>query len=118
MTHSEKIDHLIQDLRERGVSRYTAAPPFFRMMWRLGWNVRPPLFQPFLQMLLGSVLLFGTTWGTFMWIVFWRHQGLGLSGAVYTAASTSTIVGLLMAAFYRWKARKLDLPDWEAYPDE
>ncbi len=115
--HRQKVERLVADLRKQGVSRYTAAPPLFRLLWALGLAVPPPLFlgpRP-LALLLGA--FFGTFWGAFMWQFQWQasHTPPGL--AVLTAACAGLAFGLGMAGYYRWKAARLRLPPWESYAE-
>jgi len=38
---------MLNDLAQRGVKKYTAAPPLYRALWRLGVDPKPPLFASF-----------------------------------------------------------------------
>lgn len=38
---------MVLDLTGRGVKEATAAPPFSRMLWKLGIDAPPPLFAAF-----------------------------------------------------------------------
>ena len=69
--HREKVERLIADLRQRGVSPYTAAPPLFRLAWALGLDVPPPLFLGFLPLTLLMGAFFGAFWVAFMWPLQW-----------------------------------------------
>src|SRR5690349_21274408 len=115
MTHQQKVDLLIADLREQGVSPFTTAPPLFRLLWALGLDVPPPLFLGFLTLTLVMGTFFGGVWGALMWLLEW---GLRVPGAmtVPTAAAAGLFFGLSMAAYFRWKAARLGLPRWESYP--
>jgi hypothetical protein len=33
MTHRQKVKHFIAEMKKKGVSAYTAAPPFWRLIW-------------------------------------------------------------------------------------
>jgi hypothetical protein len=112
----QKVERLIADLRQRGVSPYTAAPPLFRLAWALGLDVPPPLFLGFLPLTLLMGAFFGAFWGAFLWLLQWGawHMPLGL--VVLAAACTGLAFGLSMASYYHWKAARLRLPPWESYP--
>jgi predicted membrane channel-forming protein YqfA (hemolysin III family) len=50
MTRKEKIEYMLNDLTHRGVKKSMAAPLGYRVLWRLGFDLTPPLFQnPWLQ---------------------------------------------------------------------
>jgi hypothetical protein len=112
-THRQKVERLVADLRKQGVSRHTVAPPLFRLLWALGLAVPPPLFlgPVTLTLLMGG--FFGAVWGALMWLLLWH---LPLGRVVASAALAGLIFGLLMAAYYRWKAAQLRLPPWGRYP--
>lgn len=116
MTHREKIKHYIKDLRSRGVGKYTIAPPLYRLLWRLGWQVRPPLFQSFIVLFLLTGTFFGIFYGLFTWLIAWGSihlNALFLSHVLMV----SVLSGFGMATYYRWKARSLELTEWAQYPD-
>jgi hypothetical protein len=117
MTHRQKVDHLIAELGQQGVSRYKAAPPLFRLLWALGLEVPPPLFLGFLPLTVLFGAPFGVLWGVGMW--FWVWQGLGLAGLVVGlpgAVLAGLLFGLVMAWIHRRYAVRFGLPSWEDYP--
>jgi Family of unknown function (DUF6404) len=44
LDHKGKVAFLLKDFEQRGISRYTTAPP---LLWRLGIEVPPPHFASF-----------------------------------------------------------------------
>ena len=124
MTHQEKVDHLIEKLGQQGIGPYTAAPPLFRLLWRLGLEVPPPLFLGFRQLtlLMGTFfgVLWGVLWGLFMWLWQWQGEipaGVAVLTTVFAAVFAGLAFGLIMAVVSRWKAARLGLPSsWEDYP--
>jgi hypothetical protein len=133
MTHQQKVDHLIEELGQQGVGSYTVAPPFWRLLWRLGLKVPPPFFLGFrkLSLLMGTyfgvvwAVLFNVSMGVWVW---WQIGGLGLAGLVGALVGAVLLVplsavvagvpfGLFMAGIYRWRAARFELPSsWEDYP--
>jgi membrane associated rhomboid family serine protease len=137
MTHRQKVDHLIEELRSRGLGASTVAPPLFRLLWALGLETPPPLFWRFIPLTLLMGVFFGFFWGLFMalafliWLVLgeglWLGHGggpllsrgiFGLTVVAGGAAVAGLLFGLVMAAYSRWKAAQLRLPSWENYPVE
>jgi membrane associated rhomboid family serine protease len=115
MTHDEKVAYLLKDLRQKGVGQYTVAPPIYRLLWRLGVEVKPPHFASFWSLVVTTGVPFGVFWGIFMWALVWRQSTpVGFAGGV--AALAGLLFGLVMAAYFRRRARKLALPRWENYP--
>lgn len=118
MTHGEKIDHLLASLPARGVRPGDIAPPLYRLLWRLGWQIRPPLFQGFVTPILTMGIPFGLAFGPLTWLVV-RLSGrpFGPEDALVYGATTGAFFGLGMAVYFSWKKRALGLPAWERYPD-
>ena len=53
MDHQAKVQAMYRHMDALGVSRSTAAPPLWRLLWRAGIEIPPPLFIPFLSAALG-----------------------------------------------------------------
>lgn len=98
-----------------GVSPSTAAPPIWRLLWRLGVELPPPLFMSFWQAAFFMGGFFGVSWGLVMWLVQWSRQGMPFELVLGACASAGVLFGLCMAAYFRYLARKHELPSWEAY---
>jgi hypothetical protein len=115
MTYDEKVTFLLKDLSRRGTNPYTAAPPLYRLLWRLGIEAKPPLFASFWSVAITTGVMFGVLWGILMRFVPWQ-QSWPVGIAIGTAALAGALFGLTMAAYYRGLARRLALPRWEDYP--
>src|SRR5260370_25773652 len=111
MTHREKVDRLIADLGKQGMNAYTVAPPIFRLLWKMGIHVPPPLFLGFFSLALLNGSYFGPLWGACMRLLIWRD--MPLVQVATSSAIAGIFFGLGMAAYYRWKAARLHLPRWE-----
>jgi hypothetical protein len=111
MTHREKVAHLVSELRAKGVNQSIVAPPVFRLLWAVGIQIPPPLFIPFLPLALFLAVAWGIPFGVFMWAVTRLH----IRDLLLPCAIGSAFFGLVAAAWNRWKAKKLKLPDWKHY---
>ncbi|MCE9534438.1 MAG: DUF6404 family protein [Planctomycetes bacterium] len=118
MTHRQKVDYHIQDMRKKGVGISLVAPPLFRILWAIGLKIPPPLFLGFVPITLITGAMFGAVWGVFMWILQWQASKMAAEIAVLAAAGSGLCFGLFIAAYCRRKARSLGLPAWENYPRE
>jgi hypothetical protein len=114
-THEEKVDAMIRDLETRGMSAYNSAPPLFRLLWKLGLEVPPPLFWSFAGAALVMGGFFGVVWGLMMWLMLWREQMMSPLAAGISSASAGVFFGVVMAAYYSYKRRQLGLPAWKDY---
>src|SRR5437867_3917295 len=106
---------MLKDLSEKGVGKNTAGPPFYRLLWRFGFDVTPPPFASFWSITLQMGVFFGVAWGIVMWFWIWR-QSLPLVFAILVSAVAGFCFGLAMAAYHRRRFGKLGLPRWEDYP--
>jgi hypothetical protein len=114
MTHRKKVDYFIADVKKRGISESTSAPPLWRLAWGLGIQLPPPKFMRFGSLALVTAIPFGLLWGLAMWFLIWRQRGIWWSASAGAAAGL--FFGLAMAGYFRFSARKLDLPPWGRYP--
>jgi hypothetical protein len=119
--HDQKVARVLADLERQGVSRWSAAPPLFRLLWALGLAVPPPLFLGLRSLTLLFGVLFGSIWGVSMWTTQWRFWSppdeISLTIVIVSTALAGVLFGFTMATYYRWRANRLHLPSWENYPD-
>jgi hypothetical protein len=118
MTHDEKVAFLLNDLGQRGVGKSTVAPPLYRILWRLGVEATPPLFASFWSTALMMGVWFAIGWGVIMWLFVWRGEDQPAAVFVTVSIVAGVLFGITMAAYYRWRARKLALPRWDSYPTQ
>ncbi len=116
MNHQEKVDHLLNDLAQRGIGKYTTAPPLYRLLWRLGFEVPPPHYAGFWPLAIFMGVFFAVLWGIFMWFFLWRSEDMPAAIAIGSSLLAGALFGVGMAAYYRSAASKLALPHWEDYP--
>jgi hypothetical protein len=101
---------IADELRAQRVGKYTSAPPIYRLAWKLGIRVRPPLYQSFASLALGMGSWFGVVYGLLMWLLSWRGEGMSIARASIESLFAGVFFGLAMAGYYRWKAARLKLP--------
>ena len=113
MTHSQKTDRLVSELKAKGVGRNWSSPPLFRILWALGIEVPPPLFMHFfpLATLIGG-FVFAMMAALRLWFLGLRAD---LPGDFLIIPTTAGFLGLLASWNFRRKAKKLHLPSWETY---
>ncbi len=116
MNHEEKTEYLLKDLGQRGIGKYTIAPPLYRLLWSLGIKVKPPHFAGFWSLTIIMGMFFGIFWGVFMWLFLWQGQGMPVAIMIAGSAIAGLGFGLTIACYYRWRSRKLALSPWEDYP--
>ena len=129
LTHSEKVQHFIEWAARRGISRRAAAPPFWRLAWRLGYKLPPPHFLSFWQFvcLLGGffALGWGTSFGAFMAVMFWLTEPTWrepifliafIIVLIPASLAAGACFGLGMAWWSRRHIRQVRLPSWPDFP--
>lgn len=113
-----KVTAMRRDLDARGIRPGVAAPMLYRLLWRMGLSVRPPLFQPFSRVFALHAAFHGMAWGALMWALLWRRTVDGpanWAAAVAGALAYGTVVGYLSARSVRRRATALSLPPWADY---
>ena len=112
MNHDKKVSRMLDNLSFRGMSKFTIAPPGFRLAWFLGWKVKPPLFLGFFALLFGLGIPFSILWGILVGLM---GNFSSFENRILPSMVVGIIFGLIMAFYYRVKARELDLPPWDHY---
>ena len=113
MKEHEKLEALYRHMEELGVPRTTAFPPSWRILWRLGWYVPPPLFVRFWPLAVGTGLAFGVFWGLAMLLISAFFNAVSVTW--FSACLAGVCFGLLFAALVRMKASRYNLPPWTEY---
>jgi hypothetical protein len=114
--HRGRVEAYIDEMAGLGIGTYTSAPPLFRLLWALGFEIPPPLFLTALPLTLIAGSMFAIFWGLGMSLVVWRSSyGLPAWLVLGVAVLAGLLFGACLAAYYRWKARSLSLPSWENY---
>ena len=88
-----------------------------RGLWSAGIIARPPHFASFHANVLAQGTLFAVCWGSVTWIFSWQDQGQSALALLLWSGFVGALSGAAMAAYYRWLARKHNLPDWDDLPD-
>lgn len=98
MKFNEKTKYLEQLLVESGEKKAWGSPPLYKLFWKFGWEIPPPLFQSFKMNFLCFGGYFGIFWGTTMYFFFWRKdEGNDLTINIAAAILAGVLFGVSMA---------------------
>jgi hypothetical protein len=114
MTQSSKLESYKQHMAAAGVSKFAAFPPLWRILWRLGIRIPPPVFLGFLP----NALIFGLFFAIFFALGLWLLHSLGVvdDPALNAPWIVGIPFGLVMAFEQRSLANKLKLGAWAEFP--
>ncbi|MBK1616275.1 hypothetical protein CKO44_22740 [Rubrivivax gelatinosus] len=101
-------------LKATGIPESNYRPPLLRLLWHLGFQVRPPHFAGF-----GATAAFAGTfsaigWGALMWLLVWHNARWSPMAALGASAFGGACFGLLMSSYYARDRQKHRLPDWDS----
>lgn len=118
MTHEEKIDHLMADLKERGLPREWADPPVLRALRRFGLKVPPLCFLDSWIIVVCIGVPMAIFWGLAMHL-FQRTLGWNtpIIAQVLVSAMVGLVPGVIVAYSMHRKRKELGLPSWRDYPE-
>lgn len=100
-----------------GLSRWSFAPPLYRAVWKLGFEIPPPHFSSFTQLALFQGAYFALAMGLAMALTeaFFFELPWGFAGCLAAAVIAGAFFGLFMAIAFRVQARRRQLPLWRNY---
>ena len=116
MTFDEKIAIYEQVLISKGEKKSNASPPLYRLLWKLGLELPPPIFAGFIHNLIVQGGMFAIGWGTIMWFMMWRNEGKSLYVAIAASLFAGILFGIAMAVVWRRRNKKLGLGPWKNFP--
>ena len=110
-----RLQQALAFIESKGVRRSTAAPPLYRLCWKMGLKVPPPLMAGFFSIALLMGSFFGVFWGLVMWLLMWHRADMPLAWAALLALLAGVLFGLMMAAVLRMQARGKQIPAWKDF---
>jgi len=99
----------------KGLPRGTSAPLLYRLLWKLGFRVPPPLMMGLVPNALLMGGFFGPVWGLLMWLMLWRRSQMPVGMVLLAAVLTGVLFGLSMGLYGRWNARRRGIPLWRDF---
>ena len=120
MTFQEKIDAMTEDLKEKGIKKRTSAPLPFRWLWKINIRTRPPLFlNTLIDYLIYIIINLITCVIVYNFLMF-LFSLIGMvdfpnENSLLSSIILGTLLTLINIISNTYKAKKLDLPDWEEY---
>ncbi|GGF81575.1 hypothetical protein GCM10011338_37300 [Alteromonas lipolytica] len=112
MDYQDKLNAAMKELEQSKISKSNYAPPFFNLLLKLGFKVRPYHYNsPLVNfILLGSC--FGLTWGLAMWVLAGLMGGDSPIFSLSIALMAGAMFGGLMALYYKISGKTNHLSEW------
>lgn len=105
-------------LEKTGIMRSNYAPPYLRLIWRMGFDVAPPHFAQFWQNALFSGSFYTVGWGLLMYFFVWSKVTISPILMLNSSIIAGFLFGLTLACYYAYGKRKHGLPSWQDFtPD-
>ena len=114
MTLEAKISRFLKETRAQGIFGMSAAPPLLRLFWNFGWDVAPPYFWSFEQILVRNGAFF--TAFIFLYDSFLTSNGYDWRRRLLGALIGGICFGLMVAWWTRRQSRRLRLSPWHESP--
>lgn len=111
----QRLQRALVMLDGKGVSRGTSAPLLYRLLWKLGFRVPPPLMTGLVPNALLMGGLFGPIWGLVMWLMVWRRSQMPVGMVLLAMVLAGVLFGLSMGLYGRWNARRRGIPLWRDF---
>lgn len=102
-------------LEKTGIMRSNYAPPYLRLLWRMGFDVAPPHFSPFWQNALFTGVFYSVGWGLLMYFFVWSKVVIPPLLMLNSSLIAGFLFGLTLACYYAYGKRKHGLPSWQDF---
>ncbi|GEN22716.1 hypothetical protein HCU01_06650 [Halomonas cupida] len=115
MSYQSKLEAAHQELKEKGVWKFTYDPPILRICRGLGIKVIPFHYQGFVKnaiIYFFIMLVIATCFG----IAAGLHVSWGASFFTRMMLVEGAVGGILSASFYYIRKKQLSLTDWDDLP--
>lgn len=122
MKTQDQIQEYVDALIRQGVKAYSAAPPVYRVLWRMGISITPPYSQAliinflFFALALFFIVSIILTIFTFL---FWGFTNWSRILPILTKPTFypgilggGLIFGLIMASYVKYRGRNVKVPKW------
>ncbi|WP_316859601.1 DUF6404 family protein [uncultured Cohaesibacter sp.] len=116
MDFDTQYDLAMASLKQTPILEGNYAPPLHRLLRSQGFKIRPPHFSSAFSNILMTGIPFAIVWGFLMWLLVWEDASLPSSIAIYAGGSAGLLFGVMLSIYYRWAARRHELPRWEDLP--
>ncbi len=117
MNYPAKVSIALERLAATDLKRSSYAPPFHRVLWRLGFSFPPPHFAGFFVNFAAMGAFFGVGWGFLLGMYCWFRYAMPPLTVLPFAAAAAVLFAASMAMYFRHGARKHKLPSWSSLPD-
>jgi len=116
MTHKEKVDHFVEEMKSKGVRTWDSAPPISRLLWKLGFEVPPLMFIDSKVSGIISGILFGISFELLSLVpLFGTPRQFSIYTFIIEGLIVGSLFGYVMATWYKHQYKKYNLPDWKDY---
>ena len=88
-----------------------------RILWFARIEVVPSHFASFRANVVLHGSLFAISWAAVMWLFSWHDGEQSVSSWLMWSVIVGALQGTTMAGYYRWSARRHNLPAWDELPD-
>lgn len=112
MKQNLQREKAIQHLLSLGIPREDIAPPLLRGLWRLGFDMPPPVFASFWQNFFVSGVFYSAMSSGPIWAVYWSRNGTSPLQGILCAVGAGAVFGLISATSSEKAKRKNGLPAW------
>lgn len=109
---AEKRQRALALLAAKGISSAAFNPPLIQLLGRLGLQIRPPHFLPFVAGVALFGVYFAVIWGLFMWLFVWSGETMTPVMGALSALAAGLLFGVGMAGWYRFSCWRHRLPRW------
>lgn len=113
ITFEQKLALAMSELEQTGMKPRHCKPPLHRMLWSMGVDIRPPHYASFFSNFVFIASMFSLLMGILFWLMIWSSQSVKSANVIPLVMLGGTLVGGLLAGYYRHGRNKHQLTAWD-----
>jgi hypothetical protein len=120
MTHEEKLRRMGQHLPKLGIAEAMFAPPAYKLLWKLGLKVAPPVFAGPLHCFLMGFIAITLMMALLGWLVPLPFEARMQREFGFWAVplAMGVLGGLMSMVWLPYQFKRYRLPSWDEYRGE
>lgn len=113
MEFKDKIIYYQNDMKRKNISIHFSSPLLYRILWKMGIEIKPPLFRSVLYPFFINNIMFSSY---FIIAIPTIGRKIMTKGVIIQIIFISSMISLIISCLWYDIKKKSNLSDWKTYP--